>query len=410
MRDESASIQWLLENRTAHMRALAKDLAESKRLYERPLVRKDGDIFVVFDGNRRTCCLKLLNNPSLAPSEEWTKFFISLKTDEVDQAFSAIDCEVEADLAVIDETLYRRHTGSQDGVGQSQWDPEGKSNFLQRTGKDSIGLGASIEAALKTAGLIPKETELPWSNVERLFSSEGIRKRAGFSFSGGSLTYLTDKAENLQTLQKIAQDLSSRKKVLGDLWNNAMKGRYLDSLKTEGFAIDNVPAARSNGEGLKVETVAPKPKPRGKAPKDKYVISSADLNPFMSDPDLERAEKIWRELQFHLEFDDHDNAIAVLMRVLLEFSVVQYARKNGIVFGNNDPLARRVSAVADSMFNRGFFDQKARNIIRKFESDRPIVSAHSMQQYVHNPNFHPGKSDLKATWMVVRLIIINSVK
>ena len=193
LRDEASSIRWLLENRKAHMRSLSQDLAKTKRLYERPLVRPEGDGFVVFDGNRRTCCMKLLADPKLAPSEAWVDFYSELSSREVKEAFRQVECEVEQDLEVIDETLLRRHTGSQDGVGQSPWDPEGKSFFLQRTGKASVGLGESIEKALKAEQLIPSELSLPWSNLERLFSSEPIRKRAGFSFSGGELTYLTDK-------------------------------------------------------------------------------------------------------------------------------------------------------------------------------------------------------------------------
>jgi hypothetical protein len=98
------------------------------------------------------------------------------------------------------------------------------------------------------------------------------------------------------------------------------------------------------------------------------------------------------------------------MRVLLELAVMHYARQQGIVFGPSDHFARRVSAVADSMLNRGFIDPKGRSIIRKFESDKPIVSAHSMHQYVHNQNFHPARSDLKAIWNVVRPIVMNSVR
>ena len=121
LKDEASSIHWLLSNRNAHMRALADDLAKSKRLYEPPLVRADGTTHVVFDGNRRICCLKLLLDPKLAPSKSWSEFFSALGVlPEVTEAFSRIECEIETDLATIDELLYRRHTGSQDGVGQSQ--------------------------------------------------------------------------------------------------------------------------------------------------------------------------------------------------------------------------------------------------------------------------------------------------
>jgi hypothetical protein len=107
--------------------------------------------------------------------------------------------------------------------------------------------------------------------------------------------------------------LSSRKVVLGDLWNNAGKSQYLDRLKHEGLAIDIAPTGRSvqtesNGSvGVQVTPFVRK----GRVPKDKHLISNADQNPFVQYPNLDRAEKIWRELQFELEFDRHDNAIAV---------------------------------------------------------------------------------------------------
>jgi hypothetical protein len=170
-------------------------------------------------------------------------------------------------------------------------------------------------------------------------------------------------------------------------------GRATPSRKSDDGGIEVIPFVR-----------------KGRATKDKHLISSSDQNPFLHRAELERGEKIWRELQFTLQFDEHDNAIAVLMRVLLELAITYYARDHGLVFGSGDFFARRVSSVADSMANRGLIDGKARSIIKKFESDKPIVSAHSMHQYVHNPDFHPSRSDMKAIWNVIRVIVINSVK
>jgi hypothetical protein len=412
LRDETSAIQWLLENRANHMRALAADLAQSKRLFAIPLVRREHDNYTVFDGNRRTCCIKLLLNPEVAPSEAWREFFEAFDRSEMNSAFSTIECEIESDLSIIDEILFRRHTGSQDGVGQSQWDPEGKSHFLQRTGKDSIGLGQTIEKILKKENLISSNVELPWSNLERLLSSEPIRKRVGVSFAGGSLTYLGNKSDNVRTLQKIATDLSGREIVLGDIWNNTAKGRYLDKLKSTGFAIDQAPSRLKfeNGPTQADTSHQITRTRRGRAPNDKNLISRADENPFILKPDCERAERIWRELQFEHEFESHDNAIAVLMRVLLDIAITHYAREQGFSFQHSDPFAKKVSITADSMLNRGFIDSKGRSIIRKFESDKPLVSAHSMHQYVHNPNFHPSKSDLKAIWNVIRPLVMNSTK
>ena len=92
LKDEAAAIQWLLDHHSAHMRALAEDLAGRRRLYEPPLVRPDGGANLVFDGNRRICCVKLLINPKLAPSEAWTTFFSELSSNELVGAYATIEC------------------------------------------------------------------------------------------------------------------------------------------------------------------------------------------------------------------------------------------------------------------------------------------------------------------------------
>lgn len=229
------------------------------------------------------------------------------------------------------------------------------------------------------------------------------------------LTYLGNKTENLQTLQRIALDATDRKSDrhagLTEFWNNETKGRYLDRLKSEGYSVDNVKSkGSSEANGSSDSTPPLRIVPTGRKVKQKNLISRADHNPFINHVSCERAEAIWRELQFELEFDVHDNAIAVLVRVLLELAVTEYARSQGIAFERNDPLVRKVSSVADSMMNRGFFDSKARSLIKKFESDKPLISAHSMHQYVHNAQFHPAKSDLKSLWNVIRPLVVYSTK
>jgi len=117
------------------MLALARDIAEKKEIYEPPLVYHDGDRYVVYDGNRRITCLKLLQNPRRAPTVELQSFFSNLKSNRQGPYPVKIQCQVESDRDRIDDILFRRHTGSQNGVGQSTWDDRMKSNFIARTGK-----------------------------------------------------------------------------------------------------------------------------------------------------------------------------------------------------------------------------------------------------------------------------------
>jgi hypothetical protein len=51
--NETAAIAWLLNNREAQMRNLAKDIVEKCELFGLPLVSPNGERFVVYDGSRR---------------------------------------------------------------------------------------------------------------------------------------------------------------------------------------------------------------------------------------------------------------------------------------------------------------------------------------------------------------------
>lgn len=54
---------------------LAKDIVDRGEIYEFPLVSPNDEKFIVFDGNRRVTCLKLLDEPRRAPTVELQAFF-----------------------------------------------------------------------------------------------------------------------------------------------------------------------------------------------------------------------------------------------------------------------------------------------------------------------------------------------
>jgi hypothetical protein len=57
-----------------------------------------------------------------------------------------VTCQVETDRNLIDSILFRRHTGSQRGVGRLDWNDRAKLKFVERTGQGSgINVAAEIE-------------------------------------------------------------------------------------------------------------------------------------------------------------------------------------------------------------------------------------------------------------------------
>lgn len=397
LENETAAIAWLFNEREGHMRNLTKDIVAQGQIYELPLVYPQGSKFIVYDGNRRVTCLKLLNNPSRAPSADLQAFFRDQKAK--DNSPMEIQCQVETDRDRIDEILYRRHTGSQSGVGQSNWDDRMKTTFVARTGKgDKLSVADEIEKRLKEAELLPKTRKIPRSTMNRLLSAEAFRNRLGFSISKGKFEFTHDESAALKAMARVADDLARREIVLGDIWNVDDKRGYLDELDRQGALPSAKDLITKSGEKEKAKSAA---KPR--AGSSVGPTRRANLIPQkefgLTWPGrLQRHHRIWEELQFHLELAKHPNAISVLFRVLLELSIENYIGQAGVTVHDNDKLAVRLLKVGTHLKGAGKLDDKQLGVLKKFQHSDQLVSADTMNRYVHSPNFAPSVDHLTSLW------------
>ncbi len=415
--DESAAIEWLLTHRSNHMRNLAKDVVASGEIFEPPLVRKENEHYVVYDGNRRTTVLKLLANPQLSPSQDWAKFFTDLRANWEGDFPSKIQCQIEQDRERLDEILYRRHTGQQSGVGQSQWDAPAKTNFERRTGKNTrLDIAEVVEDMLIKSGRLRDGERIPRSNMKRLFSAEHLRNRAGITVEKNKLRLTHKEDKVLSALERIARDLISKKKTLDDLWDNDAKRKYLDELDRERIlpTVEDAlkekkpidapkPAQPENGKGTP-QPRAPQPEKRKTLIRDiDYGIQQTHVN--------KRALDIFYELQHKLKFDDHDNAIAVLFRVLLEIGIEQYIeqKKVGDVH-KGDKLSNKFRKVLAHMFDNGLIEDKYQAALRKFEKSEILFSTSTLHSYVHSADFFPSDQHLKSMWDTLDKFVVICLK
>ncbi|MET4803660.1 hypothetical protein [Bradyrhizobium sp. LB11.1] len=401
LENETAAIAWLFNNFEAHMRNLTKDIVAQGQVFEPPLVFPDQDLYVLFDGNRRMTCLKLLDRPRRAPTVELQEFFTEQRAKWQSEFPSAVECQIETDRDRIDDILFRRHTGSQGGVGQSTWDDRMKSNFIGRTGMGG-GFNAAdeVEKRLSEAGMLPHK-KVPRSNLNRLLSAEAFRNRVGFSGARGKFEFTHDEPVVIRALRRIADDFANRHVVLGDIWDIDAKRAYLDRLETEGVlpTSANSLAAKQPPSEQKPATVA-KPTPTRVArpqarntliPNTPYSIAWAGR--------IQRHRAIWEELQFHLKLSDHPNAISVLFRVLVELATENYIEQTKLAtIAHNDNLAKRVLKVAQNLESNGKIDQKYSQLLGKFPQHDHLLSADTLNRYVHSPNFAPSPDHLRAMW------------
>lgn len=399
LENETAAIGWLFNNFELHMRNLAKDIVAIGQIFEPPLVFPDGDQFVLFDGNRRMTCMKLLEKPRRAPTIELQEFFAEQRSKWQGEFPSSIQCQVETDRDRIDDILFRRHTGSQAGVGQSTWDDRMKSNFINRTGMGGgINIADEVERRLTEAGMLPRK-KIPRSNLNRLLSAEAFRNRVGFTAAKGRFEFTHDEPIVLRALRRIAEDFANRHRVLGDIWDVDGKRTYLDELEGEGFlptaahSLASKQERKPSGKPLLARVT------RAAKPQARTTLIPNTIYPIAWAGRIQRHRAIWEELQFHLNLSDHPNAISVLFRVLVELATENYIDQNKLnTIAQNDSLAKRVQKVAQDLEAQKKIDQKYFQLLNKFPQHDHLLSADTLNRYVHSPNFAPSPDHLRAMW------------
>ena len=331
LENETASISRLFATQELQMRNLTRDLTAKGEVFEPPLVFPSEGKFIVADGNRRTTCLKLLNNPRRAPTVELQQFFTELRAQWNGEFPTSIECRIEDDRDRVDDILFRRHTGVQGGVGQSNWDDRMKNNFVIRTGKSSgLHIADEIEKKLTAANLLPAK-KIPRSNLNRLLSAESLRNRLGISVRKGKLEFTRNEEATLAALSRVASDLANRKITLEDIWSTESKLAYVDALDREGVlpSLDHKQVVKP--DQLPSTTAPPKPiTPKPTKPIQwPHLIPEVDYGVTWTGR-LQRHREIWEELQFRLDLTAHPNAISVLLRVLLELSIDNYITQIGL--------------------------------------------------------------------------------
>lgn len=319
-----------------------------------------------------------------------------------------IHCQVEIDRDRVDEILFRRHTGVQSGVGQSTWDDRMKANFVNRTGKGTaVSVADEVEQKLVGAKLAPVRRKIPRSTMNRLLSSEAFRNRVGFSIVRGKFEFTHQEQIVLRALQRIANDLAYRRTVLGDIWDVDGKRLYLDSLEREGLLPTAAHAlAKPKSSDLRAVAVTPRPTITSSPIRRVTLIPKTDYGVAWPGR-LQRLRGIWEELQFHLTLDAHPNAISVLFRVLLELSIENYINQTKLVVGMNDKLALRALKVATDLNFKGKIDAKYLGEIKKFQQADRLVSADTLNRYVHSVDFAPSPEHLTALWDSLSNIIVH---
>jgi hypothetical protein len=133
-------------------------------------------VYQAWDGNRRVCAIKLLNDPDLAPPH-LRKDFTRLASVSAHVPIKKINCVVFDDHDDLRFWMGIIHDGAQAGVGQLDWDADQKARFF---GSSRNRVALAVLDTAEAMGLIAKEErEGKLTTVQRFLNRSIVKEAIG---------------------------------------------------------------------------------------------------------------------------------------------------------------------------------------------------------------------------------------
>lgn len=410
--DEQSSIEWFFDNKSKEMLTIANDIAEAGRIYDPILVKPWGKKYIVFDGNRRTTCAKLIHTPKKTP-RKYSARFEQLHKDISEKFSKSIICQIETDQNVIDRIVERRHNGTQGGLGQLNWDPYAKANHANRvSGKSDYSTAQLIESFL-TKHRALEHKKINRSSIEKIADSIARRARIGFKVEGDTLIPLRNEVDLVKVLARLIKDAATGQLTLNDLLRSKQKNNYLDILEADGTMppYEKVPSKSSP----KTQSQKPKSGTRPQnQPRLKSIFDRDTLIPrldFEIDwiPGQNKIDALWVELQTNLKLPKNKLATAILFRVFLELVANKYLAKNNI--SSKNKLSKNWVQIVEHQFGNGFFDENTKkDFIKRVSDENSIAAVPYLHRILHSSDEIPSSDDLKNLWDSIEQLVVRSIK
>jgi hypothetical protein len=365
-------------------------------LSPKPVVvsKDDKDRWVVKDGNRRVTALKLLNNPAQAPDKYKRAFQELKKTAVPGMVPSQIEC-LTADDATLMEYRKLEHMGAQDGIGQVDWNPRAKDNMLSDvSGKLKYPLAGAVCEYLSKRGVQEARTVFI-SNIQRLLQDPDIGKKIGISWNGKNISFTAKEDEVFEVLKEIVVDFVKNKKKVGEIYYPGNREKYItDLFKTRGIKEPTPLKTSSNPSQRETQTGRYRTITQPSWDRKRTIPRNMGLPIPGSES---KTTNILVELSSRIDVREAPIGAGVLVRLLLERSVEYYGQKEKITF-KDTALHKRIRQVAEYMKSKDLINKKEKEQLEKMSNNDELISAHTLNAWVHNPNYTPTPRDICTFW------------
>jgi hypothetical protein len=415
-KDQRDAIQTIAREQGEKLLNLARDIVESGLdptqnflvlgVTEAGAVGKE--TFIVLEGNRRLAALKLLEVPSLLPSDAAPSIVHGFK--ELTKKYTApigVPSVVFSTREEARHWLELRHTGQNDGVGVVDWGAAEQARFNAQLGKRFFALQA-VDFLRQSGGLNPSQiaslSAIPITSLQRLLSDPAIRARLGISLSKGTITTHLPAAEVAKGLRRAAFDMASGRINVNDIRNKGDRETYLKTFGPKDLPDPGAkpgavqPLAAAPGPPATPASNAPSPAPApGKGaklapPRKTLVPKSCKINIPQA-----RINAIFLEMR-KIEPDLYPNASAILLRVFLELSVDELLVTKKLPATQWDKLSKKVTEAKKYLATLPGVTKLDLNPVQAALTPDQLFSIDTLHGFIHNSKFHPSADDLRRIW------------
>ncbi|MFF5448956.1 hypothetical protein [Streptomyces sp. NPDC012888] len=410
------SIAALLGHNPEKLYRLAKDIAQHGiNPAELPIVVIEGDRNIVVEGNRRVAALKLLGNPSLAPTEKLQKQFAAIARNNAIPR--RVACVIAESRTQAEHWIMLRHDGEKQGVGIVPWSSAEKSRFSGRstpTGKALLFIEAVSKWFADDPNLVKDAHTVRNSritNLGRMLADPYVRNRLGLTFEGdvilrgyslekmkpvlarlfsdlaGSVTVdqIKSKEQRKDYLQQVEDDLPRLADRLEIPQVYSKNGATNDqSVSSQGDLDDNAPDA--------------KPAKRRRADFDKKLFQGVVLRHVSL-----RTSEVLEEAK-QLKIDEMPNVAAIMVRAVVDIVATEVAEKLNWR-RNQDTLKGRIGAVLTQV-DPNKDNPTLVNAWRFSQQDDGALVLKTLHSFVHTWESNPLSSEVRKLSMAYGPLLI----
>lgn len=397
--------------------------------FEPIYVVKEGEFFTVLEGNRRTCALQVLRDPSKAPAAK-QRLFKKLAKDINATDIEKVSVIIAPSRAILRKILYLKHADE----AQKKWSRQQKHRFIADAifdGKTINDIADELKETLSSVSeaileILIQETFLeldlppdieeksiqpkfPLSTVTRVIGSSEFRKYTGIRVEGSSLVADMDTENFKLILRKIVTDLVEKKVTSRTLETATDINGYIEELKKLKVANGDYDV----NDPFAFTPTARQPKKRDDKVRSRPPRKQEKLiaNTKTYSTGISKLDSLIQQGQV-IPAGSYMLASALLLRTILELTVVRiFEAKNERHIAINDKgRTNRLSAIMKELVKRKswFADEAYRADLERFcdENSSQYKHIETLNRYTHGQYSMPDKETLNAIWLMIEPLVM----